>query len=140
MRHEDWANRLNKVIEDVRDDPLVWGVHDCFTFINATHYAVTDEQLEAEWLGDYSTGLQARKHYLTKLKETGHRDIVAALDFKLSRNVNRARGSIVARRLESDGVLGYSLGVVVSDRIAFLTLNGLDFLVPQDGDIFWSVE
>ena len=140
MRVEQWEARLAEVIDNVRDEPLVWGVHDCFTFINACHFALKDTLLAEEWMGDYENGLQAKLFYHKKLRDTGHANIIAAMDYKLSRDASRSRGSIVARPLADDGVFGYAFGCVVSDKIAFLTLNGLDFVTAEEGDIFWSVE
>lgn len=140
MRHADWEARLGEVIENLRDEPMVWSVNDCFTFINACHHAMTGEFLADEWFGKYSTAFEAKVHYIRKLKETGHASIIEAIDSKLDRSDNRARGSIVARQLEDDTVLGYAFGVVVSDKVAFLTLQGLDFQQPLETDIFWSVD
>lgn len=140
MRHEDWETRLDGMIERLRDEPMQWGVNDCFTFINACHYALKDDFLAEEWLGKYATGYEAKMHYGRKLKETGYASIIEAIDSKLDRDTGTARGSIVARPLEGDTVLGYAFGVVVSDKIAFLTLEGLDFLQPLETDIFWSVD
>lgn len=140
MRHEDWETRLDGMIERLRDEPMVWSVNDCFTFINACHYALKDEFLADEWFGQYSTAYEAKMHYGRKLKETGHASIIEAIDSKLDRNASMARGSIAARPLEGDTVLGYAFGVVVSDKIAFLTSEGLDFLQPLGTDIFWSVD
>lgn len=142
MRHSDWEARLNQVVENLREEPLIWGVNDCFTFVNACHYALTEEFLAEEWMGKYSTAFEAKIHYARKLKATGNADIISAIDTKLTRvnSIIAPRGSVVARQVEDEAVMGYALGVVVSDKIAFLTAQGLDFVTPSDGDVFWSVD
>ena len=142
MRHPDWETRLSEMIESVRGEPLVWGVHDCFTFINAAHYALKGEFLSPEWFCDYDTAYRAKVMYAKKIKETGFNGIIEGIDSKLDRQTGpiAPRGSISARPLEGNTVLGYAFGVVVSDKIAFLTADGLDFSQPVETDIFWSVE
>ena len=140
MRREDWETRLGEIIENLRDEPMVWSVNDCFTFINACHHALRGEFLADEWFGKYATAYEAKMHYGRLLKETGHASIIEAIDSKLDRVTGMSRGSIAARHVEGDTVLGYAFGVVVSDKIAFLTLEGLDFVRPVETDIFWSVD
>lgn len=142
MRHPDWETRLDDMIESVRNEPLVWGVHDCLTFVNAAHYALKDEFLSPEWFCSYDTAYQAKVMYVRKIKETGFSGIIEGIDSKLDRQAGliAPRGSIVARPLDGNTVLGYAFGVVVSDKVAFLTVLGLDFSAPTKADIFWSVE
>lgn len=142
MRHNDWQDRLSKVVSDSRDKKFSWGENDCFTFVNSIHDALTGVPLAKEWLGEYKTAYQAKKYYVSMIAKTGIDDIVAGIDTKLPRLdcLCPPRGSIVARRATGSDVLGYSFGVVVSYKCALLGENGLEFLPVQRGDLFWSVD
>ena len=143
MRLDDWQSRLDDVISLSREKKFSWGDNDCFTFINAIHEALKGEPIDRDWAsGKYQTAYQAKKYYLHLIKKTGIENIVLGIDSKLQRLdcLCPRRGSIVARRASGTDVLGYSFGVVVSDKCAFLGGSGLEFLPVSRGDLFWSVE
>jgi hypothetical protein len=142
MRVAGWQERLNKMITEVRDKDFSWGSHDCFTFINLVHKEMTGDLLAPEWLGSYKNAYQAKKYYLSMLDKTGISNIVEAIDTKLERinAICPKRGSIVARRVSGFDVLGYSFGVMVSDRCAFLGADGLEIIPIKDTDLFWDIK
>lgn len=141
MRVFDWEARLNQVIEGARNKPFEWGGMDCLRFVEHCHFAMTQKFIAEEWFCDYKNPFEAKRAYAQKLKETGFASIIEGIDAKLDRvsAATAQRGSIVARPVSDYNVLGYSLGVVVSNRIAFPSGAGLEFLPPEENDIFWSV-
>lgn len=143
MRTANWDIRLADYLESLRDYPFIWGENDCITFTNKCVEIITGQGYCDDWVGDYTDWRGAATHYRRKLSEQGHGDVIEALDYRLSRYVDRfpPRGSIVGRKSDdTKGVLPIALGIVVSDVAAFLNSDGLLLLSLNDADLFWSVD
>ena len=137
----DWDIRLANYIEDVKDKQFDWQGFDCLWFSNEAVKAQRGEGFADDWLGDCKCGKSAYKHYMTMLKRQGYKTVDEAIDSRLTR-YNRLlpmRGSIVGRRADEFSIVGISLGVAISDLIAFVGHNGLVFSKPDPNDIFWSI-
>lgn len=137
----DWDIRLANYIESVKDRKFNWSDFDCLRFANAAVEAQTGQGFADDWIGDCICNKSAYKHYTRLLTQYGHKTVAEAIDSRLTR-LNRLmpmRGNIVGRKDPGGSVVGLALGVAVSDLIAFVGHNGLEFLPPQDGDIYWSV-
>jgi hypothetical protein len=141
MKRDDWSNKLNEYIDDIRDLRFQWGANDCLTFANTAHEAMTGEQFAADWCGGYKTAYTAKKWYADLLEKQGFATIIDAIDARLERLdvVLPPRGSIVGR-VDASGVTEVALGVCIGETVAFISREGVVFLPVQDGDIFWAVD
>jgi hypothetical protein len=137
----DWDIRLANYVDSVRYRGFDWSEFDCLVFANGAAQAQLDRDVFDDWIGDYNCYKSAYKHYKGLLKKYNEKSIITAIDGRLNR-VDRLmpmRGNIVARGHSDLSVVGITLGVAVSDVIAFVGYNGLEFFRPTDGDIYWSV-
>lgn len=137
----DWDIRLANYIESVREQSFDWAGFDCLHFVNEAVIAQRGEGFADDWLGNSKSPQSAYKHYTTLLRRFGYDTVSDAIDARLTRSVGLvpARGSVVGRHDPDSSIVGLSLGMAVSDLIAFVGHNGLVFSKPQPGDIFWSV-
>jgi len=124
------AERLNDYLEGVRHTPFAWGSHDCLRFVLGAVEAQTGRAYALPVYADPAGAARAARG----------RDILAELDQAFRRCAHvPPPGSIVA--VKERGPLGYRLGVVVSDRAAFVSPSGLifDTLQPET-DLYWIVQ
>ena len=129
MRTATWDQDLMAYIEQKRDEPFVWGTHDCLSFVGGAIEAMTGENLLADEIytyKDYKTGLSAYKRYKKagKSYQTTLNRVLTPFEGRLA-----PRGSVVAN-IEIGGaaeVLGAALGIVVSDRAVYVGDDGLIF-------------
>lgn len=143
MRPANWDIALAEYLEKIRKTPFQWGSNDCITFTNRSTEIITGKGYCDDWIGDYSDGAGAFRHYHRRLSEQGHDGIIAAIDSRLNRLDVKypPRGTLVGRKSEDkNGVLPIALGIVVSDLAAFLMADGLILLAPDEADLFWSVD
>lgn len=143
MRSANWDIRLAEYIDGLRNISFSWGSNDCITFTNAATKIITGKGYCDDWIGDYTNGSGAFKHYRRKLSEQGYDDIIDALDDRLDRLDAKypPRGTLVGRKSDDvNGVLPIALGVAVSDLVAFLTADGLLLFELIETDLFWSVD
>lgn len=131
--------RFLAYVESVRSIGFQWGCHDCLTFANNAAKEYRGFGFADDWLGGYDSDIGAAIHSRRLLRQLGFSGIVDAVDSRLKRFNAKypPRGSIVGR--PCNGILGYAFGVVVSERLAFVGKNGLDFLKKESTDIFWSL-
>ncbi len=136
------------LVEELRHEPFEWGKHDCLTFINAAHKAMTGKALCDDWQGGYSDSLSALERYKAVRASLscfdGHNEnstIIDAMDSRLKRIdlTVPPRGSLAARE-QPAMVFGYAMGVSMGKSIAFLGMGGLMFLPPLAADVFWLVK
>ena len=116
-------------IEAARDRPFAWGSHDCLHFAIGAMSAQTGKTYP---LPDYGCPTGA-------LRLARRRDFLKELDqhFRRCDHVPPP-GSLVA--VKEDGPTGHRLGVVVSDRAAYVSPNGLVFARLQpDTDLYWTL-
>ena len=142
MKKNDWSERLNTYIEDVRDLRFQWGANDCLTFANTAHEAMTGHQFAPDWRGQYKTAHTAKKWYKALLKQQGFENIVEAIDARLTRlDVSiPPRGSIVGRSEGSGSVTEIALGVCIGETVAFISREGVVSFPVNEDDIFWAVD
>lgn len=130
-RNSSGAARLNDYIEAARTRRFAWGEHDCVHFVRGHIEAQTGESIPLP-------AYQGKRAALALLDAY---DPFVALDARFPRCVHvPPRGSIVARQAPDQRPLGYILGIVVSDRAAFVSPSGLVFarLTPET-DIYWTL-
>lgn len=123
------AASLHEYIEASRARPFAWGSHDCLHFAIGAMSAQTGKTYP---LPDYGCPTGA-------LRLARRRDFLKELDqhFRRCDHVPPP-GSLVA--VKEDGPTGHRLGVVVSDRAAYVSPNGLVFARLQpDTDLYWTL-
>ncbi len=126
-------------IEEARSKPFEWGVHDCVTFADGACLVQTGKGFAADWVGKYSTALEARRFFARRMRAGGYTDCIHAMDKRLIRGLGFPKqGSIIAREAEKQ-CTGFTLGVAISTKAAFVGDSGLVFdrIVPTD--IWWYV-
>lgn len=124
------ADSLREYIEAARHKPFVWGEHDCLHFaIGAATVQTGISYTLPYYCTEYGAARRARSM-----------DLIAELDRTFWRCPHvPPPGSLVAIR--EDGPSGWRLGVVISDKAAFVSPNGLVFdrLRPET-DLYWVVK
>ena len=142
MRHHDWDIRLMEYVDQCRDKPFDWANFDCLTFVNECSKKMTGKGFADDWLDqDYECATSAVRVYKSKLKSANEKDIVAGIDDRLVRSTGLypRRGDVVGRQDAKVKGIGLALGIAVSDLVAFIGSDGIEFDQPRDGDIFWAV-
>jgi len=124
------ADSLHEYIEAARHKPFAWGSHDCLRFAIGAVTVQTGREYPLPWYATpYGAARMARKVNLLK-----------RLDKAFWRCPHvPPPGSLVA--VQEDGPAGYRLGVVISDKAAFVSPSGLIFdrLHPET-DLYWVVK
>jgi hypothetical protein len=142
MRFYDWDLRLASYLDKVRSRPFEWGNHDCINFANKACHIQRGTGFADNFLTEYNSPKAALLKYHHWMKETGYKDIIAAVDDRLTRLITKypPRGAIVAMPSSDNEVLPYSFGVSVNQYCVFVGYEGLLFNKPKDGFLYWGVE
>lgn len=122
----------------MKDEPFVWGKHDCFTFTNDAFRAFHGFGYADEWIGRYMkddvTPLRRRE----LIAEYGHSSIDAALDQILIRTPQRAQmGALVTTKKHHRWITGVALGISLGSRCIFLSKSGILKINVEDTDKAW---
>lgn len=126
------VDNLHSYLNSVRHKPFEWGVHDCVQFVKNAVEAQTKNKID---LPNYTNLRQA----ISLCKKVC---IVSELDGRFARcNHIPPIGSIVAVQDTMRVNTGPRLGIVVSDKAAFVSPNGLVYqkLRPET-DLYWIVK
>ena len=138
MKLPDWQSNLEKYLYSCKDKGFSWGSWDCLKFVNGAVKAQRNVGFANDWFGSYSTPRGAALNYARITRHGIYNNIIEGLDDRLSRCSLAEVGSIVA--IKSDGeVLGYSLGIKVDSRTAFVGEKGL-ILFNLNRYMAWSVK
>jgi len=124
------ASRLHAYLDAWRDRPFAWGPHDCFHFAMGAASAQTGDVYDLPHYTSVRGAVEASREAT----------LLQRVDQYFARCTHvPPPGSLVA--VQEDGPIGYRLGVVVSDKAAFVSPNGLVFarLHPKT-DIYWVVK
>jgi hypothetical protein len=142
VRFFDWDLRLMDYVDQCRNKPFDWAGFECLSFVNGAAKAMTGKGFADDWVGEYKCACTAVRTYKSKLKAANKKSIIEGIDDRLKRSTRALpmRGDIVARKDKNIKGIGVSLGVAVSDLVAFINLDGVVFDKPCEGDIFWSVQ
>lgn len=85
-----------KHLEQIRNEPFVWGKNDCLTFCANYYLAKHGKDYAEQWRGTYTTELEA---YRILRKEGGTEPLLTNLGFTKLDNVAMAmRGDVVLYR------------------------------------------
>ena len=138
MKLPNWKGNLEKYLFCCKDKGFSWGSWDCLKFVNGAVKSQLGVGFADDWFGSYSTPRGAALNYARLTRHGIYNNIIEGLDDRLSRRSLATVGSIVA--IKSDGeVLGYSLGIKVDSRTAFVGEKGL-ILFNLNRYMAWSVE
>lgn len=120
-RRPDWRSRLSTFMESVRNERLVYGVHDCVVGLAAGAVeAMTGVDLAADVRGAYSGEARA----LAQIRQRGFADIAELTAAYLPEiHVGRATSGDLAA-VPRPGPFGFALGVVSGDRIMVIDDSG----------------
>jgi hypothetical protein len=120
---------LSDYLTRVRSHPFAWGSHDCLHFAIGAMTAQTG----------VTYPLPAYDSPAGALRLARRMDLIGTLDRTFRRCPHvPPPGSLVA--VKEDGPTGYRLGVVVSDKAAFVSPNGLAFARLQPStDLYWTL-
>tara|TARA_A100001388_G_scaffold226638_1_gene177850 strand:+ start:1254 stop:1688 length:435 start_codon:yes stop_codon:yes gene_type:complete len=144
MKKDTWEKDLEIYIEEIRNKPFDWGIHDCVVFANQAIKVQTGKGFFDEFLPDYDTAIKANRTYRTMLVEMKVATIKDAIDTKLTRFIGMIppKGSIVCavERQRIEYGIGHKLGVAIDHRAGYLGWNGLQFEKIKSGDVFWTVD
>ena len=141
MRFLDWDLRLSSYIEAVRSQPFSWGAHDCLTFANNAVAEQRGSGFADDFLGGYTNAKGALLKYQKWLRNTHFSDLLQGMNSRLQRIETKypPRGAVAAMPVSGE-VLPVAFGVVAGRFCCFVGDNGLQFMTPQDGFLFWGVE
>lgn len=132
---QDRAAALAAIIEQHRDTPFAWGVHDCCLWSATAAQAQTGTDLAARWRGTYSSRSEARA--LIARDFGGEiENIPANCGLSEVPVPSAKRGYIVSAHFKGYGV---SLGVCIGSRAAFAGKTGLVFVPMERVRRAWRV-
>ena len=143
LKRTDWDIRLMSYIDDVRNEPFQWGVHDCLTFANGATTAQCGSGFADDCLlCEYETPRGALLKFHRWMRANDYSDIVEAVDDRLNRIYAKflPRGAIVGMPQASNDVLPFSFGVSIGQHCAFVAAKGLIFLKPRSDFLCWGLE
>lgn len=132
---QDRAAALAALIEQHRDTPFAWGVHDCCLWSATAVQAQTGSDPAARWRGTYGTRTEARA--LIEREFGGDIEAIPGACELVEVPVLQARrGFIVSASFKGYGV---SLGVCIGSRAAFAGKAGLVFIPMERVRRAWKV-
>ena len=133
MRMEGWEARLDRMIENARNEPYAIGTHDCFRLACSVTETLTGIDRWPEF-----AGYRTRREALSRIHAHG-RTFEAAGDWFFGRERVPAamarRGDIVL--LAPDGTK--HLGVCLGERSALITANGISFVPTASATGCWRI-
>lgn len=134
----NWSLRLSDYIETVKTTPFDWKSHNCATFVNDAHRAMTGVGFCDDLVGEYSTSKEALIYYRDLKNKGGYHSVLDILDDRLTRTFRwPERGMFVACRTEKMAT-GHALGVCVgAGTNAFVGYAGIEFIPVGEGDATW---
>ena len=133
-RVEHWERHLAEAVEAAREQPFIWGLHDCPTFAFETRMILTGgEDTAALWRGRYTThlgGLRVmRRLGWASVEDMGR----ALLGEPRATPLLAQRGDIVL----TDTGLGF--GVVIGATAVGLAPVGLTFASLTSCRLAWPI-
>jgi hypothetical protein len=136
-RREDWPSRLAAALEDARDRPFEWGVHDCGLFAGDCVLAMTDTDPVALYRGQYTDEEGARATMLA-LSGGGLRAVwTRALGPAMNNILMAKRGDVVL--VTTDYGETEATGIVAGARVACLSQSGLLMMPSRCIVAAWGV-
>jgi len=136
----NWSLRLDAYLLAVGHTPFEWGKHDCLSFTNGAHNAMTGFGYCDDLVKRAFTAMEAKREYLAEMKKRKLYSGTELIDERLTRVFrNPERGMIVAM-LAQKMATGYALGVCIDgDSAAFVGYEGIEVLPAGAGEFAWRV-
>jgi hypothetical protein len=134
MRHQDWPERLNKIISESHNKPFAWGEHDCCLFAANVVFEITGVDHAAELRGTYKTALQASR----ALQNAGGVSGIASA--ALGKEINpltAQRGDVVLLDRPDHGE---TLAICIGVNCTAPGENGLQSVPMAEAVTAWRVE
>ena len=128
-RHNNWESSLSQYIDECRDKPFEYGVHDCCMFASGAVLAMTGEDPMVEFRGKYKS--QATS--VRALKEIGQGNLEATIDHKFP---------VIEVGFAQRGDLAFydnAIGVVSDGYAWFVSDDGLERVERSRWIKAWSV-
>lgn len=135
MRLDDWASKMNEVIDKARTTPFEWGVSDCALFAADCVKAMTGFDWAEPFRGRYKTP----RGSLLALKKYGNGSLEKTMDASFERHSKIAltrRGDVVAM----DNPAGVCLGICVGSIVAVRSEKGVEFFPVKQAIASWRVD
>lgn len=135
-RDERWPWLMHKYLEQNRQTPFEWGVHDCCLFAADVVRAYTKPSIDmaTRWRGRY-TDQEALARLLRNQGLTGVESIIelVAQDYSLTEVPIKCgmRGDVMLFL----SLLGPALGIITDSRVASMSKNGI---ILQSLELFWD--
>jgi hypothetical protein len=131
--------RLNIYISNIKDEPFMWGVNDCFTFTNNAFRAMYGVGYADDWMGRYMNGSMP-KHASSLRREFKHSTLFDGLTSKMKRIDSPIFGSLVTTSVNQRWVTGSAFGISLGSRSVFLAKDGLIKLNNEYVESAWVLK
>ena len=133
--------QLNAYLKSVADLPFKWGQNDCLTFTNGAWQAMHGQGWADDWIGRYMKRTSYGNRLMRKDElrvEFGFLTFAEAVDQRLTRVDHiPPRGSLVIAKQAMGGGIGYSMGICVGAKAAFLSRAGVIYKSVTDISEAW---
>ena len=133
--------KLHEYLENCRNSPFVWGVNDCFRFVNGWLVVSGVSPFIRNESLPYNSEKSARRTYFMECRHFGVKNLAGLFDNMYER-VNHVPpdGSICAR-LQQQSSLGFVLGLVDGRSSVFMGMDGLEFLsIDPYVETYWKIK
>ena len=129
----DWPTRLNDHIEEWRHKKFEWGKADCALFCLYAEKAICGASRFDDFIGKYRSAPGSAKALL----KIGAGDLAASVGARLReiKVLEAQRGDVAL----IDTPLGDALSLVVGDKVAAMSKDGLIFLPLMSAKKAWKV-
>lgn len=129
------ASNLKSYLEDKNKTKFNWETNNCMSF--AFGFLDIEDLPERLFLGN-KTQRACYKAYIRECKRLGYLSLPDALDSLMERviTLHPRDGWVVVRN--SEGLIGYSCGLVFRGSLYFMSEEGMVSLEPMPGDVYWK--
>lgn len=134
------STNLNEYLREVKDKPFSWGKHDCLTFSNSAFKSYHGWGWAEDYLGTYLDGTEPlipsklKKKYKVSDWDDLIPETLEEIDYV------PPKGSLVATKKVERWMIGYSLGISLGLKAAFVGRKGLQYLPIDNIDRAWIPE
>ena len=129
--------RLNNYIRSVRHEPFQWGHHDCLIFSNTAFKLFHGFGYADHLLGRYMDGKNPLLPSKLKQEFKANSFDDAIVETVQEITYSPPKGALIATLRAERWAVGYSLGICVGIKGAFLSRGGLIYLPMDDIEKAW---
>lgn len=131
MRVANWEVLLFAYVDQAKDLPFEWGVHDCATWVADWRQVATGQDAAQAWRGQYRTERGA----LRQIKRAGFDTMPEWVDSILG---DRLTSPLMAQRGDI-ALVRDALGIVTGDEVVALSPDGAVAFPLTDAQMAWRV-